>query len=97
MKITKHMKTRMNQRAISQDLVDLTMSYGEPLPDGKVVLTRKATKALMDAAAALQQKAQRAFEKGGVVVVLEGSDLITTYRLDSYQKGRRRRNMGLNR
>jgi len=97
MKVTKHMRARMSQRAINQDLVDLTISYGVALPDGKVVLDKKAIKQLMEATASLQQIAQRAFEKGGLVVVVDGGDLITTYRLDSYQKGKRRKNMGLNR
>jgi len=88
MKITKHMKSRMTQRAINQDLVDLTISYGETMQDGKIVLTKKAIRKMLDAVNDFKQKAQKAYEKGGVIVIADGETLITTYRLDSYRKGK---------
>lgn len=87
MKITKHMKSRMTQRAINQDLVDLTVNYGEPMADGKIVLSRKAIERFIKALNEIKQKAQKAYEKGGLIVVAEGEVLITTYRLESYKQG----------
>lgn len=81
---TKHFKGRMSQRAITQDLVDLTLRFGFMHDDGKVVLNRKALSSLMDQLRSLQRSAQKAMEKGGIVVVAENGSLITTYRLESY-------------
>lgn len=85
---TKHIQARMSQRAIDQGLVDLVLVFGCPGPDGKVVLNRKALEALCERLNKLRQDAHKALHKGGVVVVEEGGKLITTYRLDSYDRKR---------
>ncbi len=84
---TRHIQARMSQRAISQKLLDLTLEFGVERHDGKVVLNRKGLMTLLDQLASLREAAQKAINKGGLVVVKEGDVLITTYRLDSYDRG----------
>ena len=83
---TKHVKARMSQRAINKELIDLVLNYGNPEADGKVVLNKKTLKALCAALDHLKKTALNALKKGGVVVVEEGEVLLTTYRLDSFDK-----------
>lgn len=84
---TKHMITRMNQRGITQDLVALARQYGECQHD-KYVLTRKGLQRLLNGLRDLERTVLRALDKGGIVVVEESGQLITTYSTKSY--GRRR-------
>ena len=74
MQKTKHIQQRMSQRGISQDMVDLVMSYGESQGD-KVILSRKASTRLMEAARTLA----KILDKGGLVVVTCGDAQLTTY------------------
>jgi hypothetical protein len=83
---TRHFQARMSQRAIDQELVSLVLGFGSPEPDGKIVLNRKSLEALCERLTKLRQDAQKALHKGGLVVVEEGGKLITTYRLDSYNR-----------
>lgn len=71
---TKHFQQRMGQRGISQDMVDLVLSYGETKGD-KVILNRKASARLMEAARTLA----KILDKGGLVVVTSGDAQLTTY------------------
>ena len=71
---TKHFQKRMAQRGISRDMVDLVLSYGQPEGD-KVVLSRKASARLMQAARTLA----KILDKGGLVVVASGEAQLTTY------------------
>ncbi|MBP2297102.1 hypothetical protein [Azospirillum rugosum] len=86
---TRHMQARMSQRGIRQELVTLTQRFGEPVQD-KVVLNRKGIQTLLDELRDIERVAMRALDKGGVVVVESGGSLITTYNLDSYDRGRPR-------
>lgn len=76
--MTKHMKSRMNQRGIFKDLVDLALQFGEPDGD-KFKLGRKEIDRLVTSLDALRAKALKARDKGGLVVVAVGESLITTY------------------
>lgn len=71
---TKHFQQRMSQRGISQDMVDLVLTYGETEGD-KVILSRKASARLMEAARTLA----KILDKGGLVVVASGDAQLTTY------------------
>lgn len=84
---TRHIQARMSQQAINQKLLDLTLEFGVKRHDGKVVLSRKGLMSLLDQLASLREAAQKAMNKGGLVIVKEGDVLITTYRLDSYDRG----------
>jgi hypothetical protein len=81
---TRHIQARMAQRAISQKLVHLTLEFGVERPDGKVVLNRQGLSHLLEKISSLKKVAQKAYDKGGLVVVSDGDTLITTYRLASY-------------
>jgi hypothetical protein len=83
------MIARMNQRGITQDLVDLALQYGECQHD-KYVLTRKGLQHLLGALRDLERTVLRALDKGGVVVVEEAGELITTYSTKSYDRRRTR-------
>lgn len=82
---TKHFSTRMNQRAIQQALVDLTLEFGTEHGD-QVILNRKALEDLLCHIEKLKSTAERARQKGGIVVVEENGKLITTFSLDSYRR-----------
>ena len=82
---TRHIQARMSQRSIKQGVVDLALTFGEPAGD-KHVLNRKALKALQAELARLKKLSEDAMKHGGVVVVEDGGELITTYGLDSYRR-----------
>jgi hypothetical protein len=82
---TRHMTTRMNQRGITQDLVDLALKYGECQHD-KYVLTRRRLEQILAALRQTERTVIRALDKGGVVVVEDGGQLITTYTTKSYDR-----------
>jgi hypothetical protein len=86
---TRHMLTRMNQRAITRDLVELALQYGECQND-KYVLNRSGLRQLLAAVRDLERTVLRALDKGGVVVVEEDGQLITTYNAKSYDRRRAR-------
>lgn len=86
---TRHMRARMSQRGIRQELVTLTQRFGEPVQD-KVVLNRKGIQTLLGELRDIERVVMRALDKGGVVVVESGGSLITTYNLDSYDRGKAR-------
>ena len=74
MQKTKHFQQRMAQRGISKDMVDLVLNYGVTEGD-KVILNRKASARLMEAARTLS----KILDKGGLVVVTSGDAQLTTY------------------
>jgi hypothetical protein len=84
---TRHIQARMSQRAINQKLVELALEFGVEAQNGKVILNRQGLVVLLEQLKQLHQTAQKAIQKGGLVVVHEGEVLITTYRLDSFQRG----------
>ena len=84
---TRHMQRRMSQRGIKTELVELAMQLGYPRHDGKVVLNRKALLTFIDELTRLRSKALDAVKRGGLVVVAVDGRMITTYRMDSYQRG----------
>ncbi|MBQ0772864.1 DUF4258 domain-containing protein [Sulfitobacter sp. M22] len=83
MKKTKHMDARMNQRGITQELVDLALEYGEPVGD-KTILGRKQCHEILTNLQREMKVLQKVMSKGGITVVSAGEELITTYRTDSY-------------
>jgi hypothetical protein len=84
---TKHFQARMSQRGITGDLVDLVRRYGHDDQD-RLILNRKDLRRLLDGVRELQRVATKALDKGGLVVVEAGGALITTYNVDSYDRGR---------
>ena len=82
---TRHIQERMSQRGIRQDIVDLVLRYGEYKQD-KVILGRKGLEILLKELREIERVTLRALDKGGVVVVVSGEQLITIYNLNSFNR-----------
>ena len=78
------MREQMKQRAIGQKLVDLTLEFCVECHDDKVILNRQSLHLLITELKAMEQAAQKAADKGGLVVIREGDTLVTAYRFDSF-------------
>lgn len=81
MRQTKHFQSRMSQRGIRLDLVDLVCKYGVQRDD-KTVLSRKGAEEVLSVLADLQKNLKKILDKGGLVVVAVDDQLITGYRLE---------------
>ena len=81
------MQSRMSQRGINQEMINLAVQFGVQSQD-KVVLSQKQLKALLTHIDDLRLKAVKALDKGGLVVVCSPDDgsFITTYGLDSFRR-----------
>jgi hypothetical protein len=77
---TKHAMTRMNQRGITKEMINLTIEYGMCSND-KIILGTKIIKKLLNKVASdLKSKLLKILDKGGVTVVLgEDASVITVY------------------
>lgn len=84
---TRHIQARMSQRGIRQELLDIALQYGEPVQD-KVILGKKALQLLLDELQQIERFAMKAMDKGGIVVVVSGEQLITTYNLNTYSRSK---------
>lgn len=78
----------MSQRGIGDKLLNMTLQFGVEDKSGKVILNRQGLEELVCQLRELQQAAERAAAKGGLVVVRDGDVLVTTYHLDTYRRGR---------
>jgi len=88
---TKHIRTRMSQRAIDQELLDLARTHGVVENRGAVehvILSRKTIDAAIRHIDSLRKQFLKGRDKGGIVLVRDpnGDVDITTYRLDSYRR-----------
>ena len=87
MRPTRHFGQRRSQRGVSQAMVDLTITYGS-IDQDKHILGRKEA---LERLATLKQEEQilkKIVGKGGLVVVAEGGNLITTYNRNSQRMSR---------
>lgn len=96
---THHFKTRMSQRGITGDMVDLAIQYGEEDPENldRIVFGhRRATRLIEEKQRQVRAKEQalreekrelkilkKLADKGGIVVVAADAALITTYNLEA--------------
>lgn len=85
---TKHFHKRMGQRGITQVLVDLVRDYGIERGD-KATLDRRNIDELLKGVDKFRKKLISLRDKGGIVVVEVGGELITTYRVDSFDISKR--------
>ncbi|MDB5691707.1 MAG: hypothetical protein JWO81_770 [Alphaproteobacteria bacterium] len=86
--MTLHLDQRMNQRGITRELLDLTLTHGEWEGD-RCILSRKGIERLIRECEHQRRLAMKALDKGGLVVVETGGAEITTYRLPrACRKGR---------
>lgn len=82
---TRHIQKRMSQRAINASLVDLTSQFGM-LHGDKVILSKKNVEALLKEMDSMKRDLLEIHKKGGLVVVEQNDQQITTYTLDSYSR-----------
>lgn len=78
---TQHVKERCQERGISQSLIDLILRYGTVETEGDG--TEKVTLRAIDKKAAarrLHRKLQLLDKASDVVVIMDGSKAVTTYR-----------------
>lgn len=69
---TKHIATRMGQRGISRDMLDMVLAVGEDGRAGRVFIDRKKAEQIL-------RTVKKILDKGGVEVVVEGDAMVTTY------------------
>jgi hypothetical protein len=82
---TRHIHQRMNQRAISQQMLEIVKLFG--VDDGdKTYLNKKGIDAALTEINALSKKMQKMKARGGLVLVESGEVEITAYALDSYDR-----------
>lgn len=79
---TKHALRRMNQRAITKEMIEIAIYYGKYVGD-KIILNAHTIKKyfLREKRGSMKKKLLKLLDKGGIVVVM-GDDfsVITTYR-----------------
>lgn len=85
MQQTVHMNQRMNQRGITMAMVDLALEYGEIEGDRWVLNRKQAVQTIKDLELRLRT-AKKVLDKGGLVVVSDGTTLITAYNFDSKKR-----------
>lgn len=78
MNSTVHAQERMSQRGISRAMVEYVIEHGTPELD-RVVLGRKEARQILDSLQEQQRILMKILDKGGVVVVANGTSVITTY------------------
>lgn len=82
MQPTRHIKQRMSQRGISQEMVNLVIAHGVIQGDKYVVGRKEALQRLRELDSE-RRVLTKILDKGGVEVVTEGDALITTYNRNS--------------
>ena len=87
---TRHMQTRMSQRGITQEMIDLVRRFGKRFGD-RIVLKRKDIQRTIDELDELRASLLKIMDKGGVVVVEEDGALITAYRLTGLNRKKSKR------
>ena len=84
---TRHIHQRMNQRGVTQQMLEIVKQFGIDSGD-KVILNRKGIDIAISALNAICKDMQKMRSKGGVVLVEEDGVEITTYALDSYSRNK---------
>lgn len=78
LEFTKHGKTRMNQRGITLEMIELTLEYGKYIKD-KVILKSKDIKDILSKVSEVKKtKLLKILDKGGLVVVLSDDYVVIT-------------------
>ena len=75
---THHISKRVRQRGITQRMIELTLEFGEVQAD-KIRLGTRRIKKLLRTHKELKGDLLKILDKGGLVVVVSGSVLITAY------------------
>jgi hypothetical protein len=75
----------MNQRGISQAMLNLAKQFGCESGD-KTILNRKSIDAVLKECKRMEANLQKLRSRGGVVIVEDGGTEITTYGLEKYHR-----------
>lgn len=84
---TRHIHQRMNQRGVTQQMLEIVKQFGVDNGD-KIILNRKGLDVAISALNTLSKNMQKMRSKGGVVLVEDNNTEITTYALDSYTRNK---------
>lgn len=76
---TKHIKRRARQRGITNEMIALTLEYGQRKGD-KIKLGTRHIRKLLHTHKELKPQLLKIMDKGGLVVVFSELALITVYR-----------------
>lgn len=82
---TRHLHTRMNQRGITQRMIDIVTQLGICKGDKKI-LDKSNIDEIINRMDAFRRDLLKLRDKGGLVVVEANDALITAYRVDSYNR-----------
>lgn len=81
---TRHIQQRMSRRSIQQEWLDLVKMFG--IDDGdKFVLNQRGIDCALDTMKKLSTQLQKMRTRGGIVLVQEEDDEITTYAINSFK------------
>lgn len=87
---TAHIQTRMSQRGITREMIDLVRRFGRHFGD-RIVLSRKDIQKKLDELDEQRSGLLKIMDKGGMVVVEENGVLITAYRLTGLNRKKSKR------
>ncbi len=87
MTATYHFEKRMNNRGVTQAMIELVLEYGNYCGD-RIVLTKKVLKNLIRSDRENHTILMKLLDKGGLTLVYDGDALITTYNCN-YGNGHR--------
>lgn len=87
---TRHIQQRMSQRSIKQEWLDLVKRFGTDDGD-KVILNQRGIDCALDTMKKLATQLQKMRTRGGIVLVEEGGEEITTYAINSFSYGSQQR------
>ncbi len=79
MKTTMHAQKRMAQRGINQNVANYVFLNGTPTQRGKISLGKREALQILEKLEDEKRLLKKILDKGGVVVVVDGDTLITTY------------------
>lgn len=78
--VSTHGMARMNQRGISNEMIEIVLEHGDYIQDKVILNSRKLKKLIKKVSKDLKPKLLKVLDKGGLVVVLSDENtLITTY------------------
>jgi len=83
---TKHFQSRVNERKITEGMINLVLDYGVPHDDGRVVLNRNAITHAQNVLRCLSKTLYQAQKRDGLIVIKKEDYLITAYNLSTKKK-----------
>lgn len=84
---TRHINQRMNQRAISQQMLEIVKMFGVDEGD-KTILNKKCIEEALIELSNLSKRMQKMKTRGGLVLVESGDFELTVYDLDSFNRSK---------